>query len=258
MTEPGYVAPAAPGWWVRTNRVGTNVNGINWDVAAVGGRDSLGSAAGVYGWAGAAVGRKPLQFAVNVVTSASVTIPTHAVGDLIIIHAYAANSGVNINAPAAGGTVPTWTHIDHPTGSDSNASATAYCIATATNHTSGTWASTFTTAVVIKGHNPVTPIGGHTESGSAVAGSAVAPAITMSATDGSSGLLHFMGHRISSGFTAWATPPAGYTQRSTLVSGGAGVVFITKNATTSDGAVTNTNNGTSSSGYRGATVEILR
>jgi hypothetical protein len=57
MTQPGFVAPTTPGWWVRTNRIGTNKTGYNWDITAIGHRDSLGTAEGDYGWAaGSAVG----------------------------------------------------------------------------------------------------------------------------------------------------------------------------------------------------------
>lgn len=36
MTEPGYIAPAAPGWWVRKDRIGTTETEYTWDTTAVG------------------------------------------------------------------------------------------------------------------------------------------------------------------------------------------------------------------------------
>lgn len=36
MTEPGYVAPAKPGWWVRTDRVGVGATDVEWVTSAAG------------------------------------------------------------------------------------------------------------------------------------------------------------------------------------------------------------------------------
>ena len=67
----------------------------------------------------------------------TVTIPAHGIGDMIVIMA---TGTVAPTAPAAGGTVPTWSSIS--TGSNNSLGITAsYAIATATNHTSGTWTS---------------------------------------------------------------------------------------------------------------------
>lgn len=59
MTQPGYVAPPAPGWWVRTNRVGLAATQYRWDVAVAGARASIGDTGGAYGWAGTATGESP-------------------------------------------------------------------------------------------------------------------------------------------------------------------------------------------------------
>lgn len=62
MTEPGFVAPASPGWWVRTNRVGTNANTYGFDFTATGGRPSIGIGAMSYGWALTGAGYVPIAF----------------------------------------------------------------------------------------------------------------------------------------------------------------------------------------------------
>lgn len=36
MTEPGYVAPASPGWWVRTQRIGVADTGYEWQTSVAG------------------------------------------------------------------------------------------------------------------------------------------------------------------------------------------------------------------------------
>lgn len=62
MTKPGYVNPPAPGWWVRTGRVGTNASGYDWESEVTGARDSMGTASGSYGWGGSAASVVPFSF----------------------------------------------------------------------------------------------------------------------------------------------------------------------------------------------------
>ena len=89
---------------------------------------SLGSADSVYGWAGTAAGMRPPAVIVgaDAAASNSVTIPTHLVGDLIIIFAYRGNNNAIPTKPTAGGGVPTWTDIDASSGANTNSSRTAY------------------------------------------------------------------------------------------------------------------------------------
>lgn len=254
MTEPGHVAPASPGWWVRTNRVGTNANTYGFSVTATGSRLSLGTAAGTYGWVGTAVGQGlNTQFiGANAAAANSVAIPTHQVGDLIVLCAYNAAGATAPNVPVPGGTVPAWVDIDANTGANANGMRTVRFVATATTTTSGSWpAAPFMIAAVIR-RQFSTPIGGHAESGSTSATVAAAPLITMTRTDKSSTLLHFHGH---CDVSAWGSAPTGYTRRA-AVAGAGGLCLNTKDVTTSDGAVSQSLTG-SNLGYRGATVEVL-
>jgi hypothetical protein len=190
---------------------------------------------------------------VNTSSSATVTIPTHQIGDIIIIWGYRGNGNVAFTKPSAGGTVPAWVDIDNNAGANTNVSRCVYFVATATNTTSGSWTSVgLLYAVVLRGQN-ASPIGGHAEAGSTATGSATAPSVTMSRTDGTSMLLHFIGQRAT--FT-WNASPAGYTQRATF-SPGSTAILLSKDVTTSDGSVTNTNSNGTNVGYRGQTVEIL-
>ena len=113
MTEPGYVMPASPGWWVRSNRVGQTSFGYTWGVTAAGARDPHGQVAGQYGWVGAAEGYPTeVQFVgVNIAAGNTVALPAHRAGDLILVFAYRATSDSAPAAPSAGGTVPTFTSI---------------------------------------------------------------------------------------------------------------------------------------------------
>ena len=200
----------------------------------------------------------PVYQGANAANSSSVTIPTHAVGDLIVIFAHHPNG--NISVPSAGGTVPAWVNIDNESSSYANC-RTARFIATATNHTSGTWTgANGMIAVVLRGANPTTPIGGHALSAQSATGNTCpGAAVTMTKTDGSSTLLQFYGYGDGvNSFTSIAAAPAGYTRRVTGTyagTPGVGVCLNTKDVTTSDGAVAQTS--TSNCWTRGATVEIL-
>jgi hypothetical protein len=180
----------------------------------------------------------------------SVTIPSHSIGDTIVLFAFNAINTTAVTAPSASGTVPAWNFIDHPTGANSCASGTAYFVATATNTTSGTWGNTTAMVAVVLSGQGSTPLGGHAESGGTASGSTIAPAVTMTNTDGTSALLHFFGTVFSA--ATWSAAPSGYTQQAQA----AGYVCCdSKNVTTSDGSVTQALS-VGSSGYRGATVEI--
>ncbi len=194
----------------------------------------------------------------NVANATSVTIPVHDVGDLIVIYAHS-SGGTSPSVPSAAGTVPAWTTIDTQSGSFSNL-RTAQCIATANNHTSGTWTGADAMiAVVLRNVNSSTPIGGHAVSvESATGNTCPGAAVTMSDTTGSSVLLQFYGWGDGvNSVTSISAAPGGYTQQIAGVYTGSKVAVClnTKDSTTSDGAVAQTSvTGTWS---RGATVEIL-
>jgi hypothetical protein len=254
MTQPGYVAPAAPGWWVRTNRIGIAKPGYDWAVTATATKHPVGTASGAYTWDGSATGYAMTLIGTNVAADISVPIPTHKPGDLIIVAAYNSGNATAAAAPAAGGTVPAWVTVDANTGGDLNAMGTFQFVATGNNTTTGIWTGmNFVAAAVVRGQF-TTPIGGHSESGSTSLTQAVAPSITMTNSDGSSILLEFLGHRIA---TAWGPAPAGYTQQSVVATTG-GLSVLTKDDTTSDGAATQLLTSSILRGYRGATVEIRR
>lgn len=137
-------------------------------------------------WSGAS----PVQFVdANATGVNSVPIPTHAIGELIVLCAvndYATQAPVK---PSAAGTVPNWVYIDNTA---DTGITTSYFKATATNHTSGTWTNTSRMiAVVLRGQNAATPIGGHASQRGTSSGPSTAPAITLDHTDGSSVLLYF-------------------------------------------------------------------
>lgn len=192
---------------------------------------------------------------ITVSNTTSVTLPTHNTGSLIIIYAYAQGSGAP-SAPSAGGTVPAWTTIDSYSNSWANY-RTAYYVATASNHTSGTWTgATSMMAVVINGAKTSGPIGGHAAGANTTGSNIQAPAVTMSKTDGTSMLLHFYGAGDGvNNPTSWGSTPAGYTQRQTTTYTYNFLCLNTKNDTTSDGAITQTI--THSGWQSGTSIEVL-
>lgn len=170
----------------------------------------------------------------------SLTLPTHAIGDIIVIYTTSAAAGTIPSVPSAGGTVPTWTSIS----TDSSSGARlAYTVATATNHTSGTWTNSVDImAAVLRGQGTTSPVGGSAFSYStAAAANVIAPSITLNDTSGNSQILHFMvTYRAINTFT-WSAAPSGYTSRLSLNGSPAsahGYRLLTKDSTTSDGSVT--------------------
>lgn len=186
----------------------------------------------------------------NTANAASVAIPTHQAGDLILLFAFRSGASTLPTVPSASGTVPAWNTLDSTTGTTQAAGITAWFIATANNHTSGTWTgATDMIAVVISGEKTTAPIGGHAIANGGNASGSNAPAITLTDASGRSIIVELFAHAAT---TAWAAAPAGYT----AVSVGTNVAVYTKNDTTSDGALTQGVT-SSASGYCAAAVEIV-
>lgn len=198
----------------------------------------------------------PVQYiSANASTTGSVTIPTHQVDDIIVLAAFDAQNTAPTK-PSAGGTVPDWVYIDNAnTTSGQSCITTAQFKATATNTTSGSWTwAEQMIAVVLRGQNATTPIGGH----SSVGGQGVnitAPSVTLDHTDGSSVVLRFHSSAFLNG-SGWSSAPAGYTRR--VVAGPASsrsILLNTQDSTTTAGTVTQPD-GSSGWAYAAATVEI--
>ncbi len=199
----------------------------------------------------------PVQIiAASANAGSSVTIPTHQVGDEIVLCGYNPYSTNAPTKPSAGGTVPNWDYIDNAPSASGSGISTACFTATATNTTSGTWSNAgHMIAVVLRAHNPADPIGGHASQGGSSSGPSPAPAITLDHTDGSSMVLEFHGHS-NLASTGWDSAPAGYTRRAASGSAfGPGLVLNTKDSSTSDGSVSQLG-GQNFSNYAGAAVEV--
>ncbi|SKV22886.1 Bacteriophage protein [Mycobacteroides abscessus subsp. abscessus] len=198
----------------------------------------------------------PVQFiAANVGTGGAVTIPTHLVGDIIVMCGLRPFAVQAPTKPSAGGTVPNWVVIDNADNPSGGGVITAQFQATATNTTSGSWSNAdYLFAAVLRSQNTTTPVGGHAQTGGS-GNAAIAPAVTLAHTDGSSILLHFCCYA-NIGASGWSAAPAGYTRRATAgTAHNTGAVLNTKDSSTSDGSVSQSSGG-SGQNYAGATIEI--
>lgn len=171
----------------------------------------------------------------------TIAIPTHAVGQLIILIVTVSSNGFSdITKPSAGGTVPAWVTGFDVYNSD-GAMGIFWYIATATNHTSGTWGSGSATnivAMVAKNHSSTTPIGMFkTSHGNGTGVNVPAPAIAAYDFTGLSMLLKC--HEVVGlNGSNWDAAPAGYTRRAASATfGGRSLVVNTRDDTTSDALV---------------------
>ncbi len=186
------------------------------------------------------------------VAATSVTLPTHASGDWIGFFAYKDGATSIPTVPSAGGTVPTWTTIDGPTGANSNASVLCWALASSSSHTSGTWTgATGVGCIVLRGQH-ATPIGAHATGGSAANGANI-PIVTMTptVTDGTAYYIGFAGYRT---VTAWGSPDSGYTTQASVSTE---CIIVTKNTTTSDGTYNVGTTESGNGGYRTHQVEVI-
>ena len=175
-------------------------------------------------------------------SSNTVTLPTHAVGNIIII--VATSNTADPTVPTASGTVPTWVNIQNgaatPDMFDIVYFRVYYGIATATNHTSGTWSdgppglgNITMSAAVFTGNKTSSPIGGKNKSTTVSPSSTTtitAPSITLTDTSGGSAIIQnwFLS---SPNFVGISSVPSGYTLRNAMPF----QAFATKDVTTSDG-----------------------
>lgn len=180
----------------------------------------------------------PLISGVNTSSTNTVPIPAHVPGNLIVIVAFNNGSNSPPGKPTASGPVPNWAYIDHLTGANSCSMTTASFVATASNHTSGTWTGMTNgvlVAIVLTGAGS-TPIGGHAQSNYNVANKMTAPALTLTNTDGTSLILEIYA-QVNPG--SWNAAPAGYTRQAAYTNTGSTSMLCinTKNDSTSDGAI---------------------
>jgi len=188
----------------------------------------------------------------------SVTIPAHRPGDLIVMFVKASAINTLPTIPTASGTVPSWQNVANTSGTGSSYSHSRVCcyLATANNHTSGTWtnATGFIVAVVRRASG----IGGIAFSVPAAqnpATSWTAPAVNLFKSNTTSLVLHFYGWENSTVFTVNAAP-TGYTRQYDARTTEVGLAFNTKNVSGSAPAIAQTTT-SGTAWYSNFSVEVL-
>jgi hypothetical protein len=120
--------------------------------------------------------------AANTSTTTSVTLPAHQAGDLILVTVRGSSA---VAPPAAGGTVPTWLQIQAGT-ANTLCLHSAWFIATAADHTSGTWTNALhMIAAVFRGDRALSIGASATKNGAAVQ-VIIYPALVLQVADGTS------------------------------------------------------------------------
>jgi hypothetical protein len=199
-----------------------------------------------------------IRVGATAVESTSITIPTHKIGDLIIMFAFRDGSATN---PTIGTGSPTvWTSITSTTDGTSCSVSMAWKIATSTAELSGTWTNaTDLVCLVYRGHlSSGTPIGTFAPgSGTTNTVNYAARTLTKSNIIGDSWFIAFAGHR--SADTTLESPPTNMA----LISGSALVAsssevaaFDTNGPAPQDWPSTNVSISGTASGWQTEVIEI--
>ena len=174
----------------------------------------------------------------------SATIPTHAIGDLIVAFAFRDGSATAPSLPGS----QNWSSPGTATVAGTSCSSrVAYKIAQSTSETTGTFTNaTSFIVLVIPGANGSTPVG-NSGGNKGVSTSINFPALTPPTTDGGSFVLGFCGHRSTN--VSIETPPSGMTNITSVSDAtDEAAAHITTNGVTS-WASTNASVGGTSSGW---------
>lgn len=183
----------------------------------------------------------------------SAAIPTHAVGDLILV--FTRGTAVPTK-PTAGGTVPNWT-VAQAAAADSVALSTAWFIATASTTTTGTWTGATHICVLVLRPDSGKKLGiGTTSTGNANnTQTIVYPAATLTTLGGTSWGVRCGTRGVA--VTAVANAPASWTNQVVQPAGSGALMAVhtraglTGNPTADSVTVTSSN-----SPYRAHTLEV--
>lgn len=189
----------------------------------------------------------------NAAAATTLTMPTHAAGDLLLMFAYRTGSTAAPTVPAG------WTTIAAASGGGgtSNSSALAWKLAASSSETSGTWTNaTQLVCLVYRGVRASAPIGGDSVN-TGTSGTSVAwTSLTMSVGDGSSWIAEFFGHRSNLSSTGTSTSGGEPRRAVTASATGTGAGYDTNGGTASFSGDSVSITGTSSN-YIARAVEIV-
>lgn len=203
--------------------------------------------------------------------STSVTLPAHNVGDLIVLYVWRNNTTTAATIPTAGGTVPTWTNLGSNPSGTNNAGyyLLVWAIATATNHTTGTFTNaTSMAALVFSGADQTNPIVGRADNSNAAASTQYdvyypyfesdsttgAPTSSWPQRDlsGASKIVSFTGGPST---TTFGTTPSGWTR--VLTDTTSKICINSLNSSTTSTSTAQSSTGNTSSAYNSLSIEVL-
>ena len=185
----------------------------------------------------------------------SVTIPAHAIGDLLLVFVRRASNSV-ATKPTATGTVPNWV-VAQGAGANTLALTSAWFVATATNHTTGAWASGSHICVLVLRPDSglVLSVGASATTNAATTQTIVYPALALSTTAGTS-----WGVRCGTRVTAdseVANPPTSWTNQSVQpAAAGALMAVHTRAALVANPIADTVTTAGTSAAYRAHTIEV--
>lgn len=175
----------------------------------------------------------------------SLTMPSHQIGDLLVMFVYRDGSTTSPAIPAG------WYVWGANNGANTNTSVGVYKVAKTASETSGTFTGATALEVhVYRGHGGYGAVG---ETGAAST-TVTYPALTMQTTDGSSWVAGFAGHKSIN--TNVQNAPAGMTNRNTYLDATNEIAGHDTAGGATSWSNTDVSVGGTSSGWRARTVEI--
>lgn len=183
--------------------------------------------------------------------AASVAIPAHQIGDVIVVTCRRGNA-TPPSIPAAGGTVPTWVTVESG-GSDAISIVTVMCVATATDTTTGTFTNGQQIIADVLRPNKAVTLGAHATGNGVTTETIVYPALTRQTSDG------FCVRTATRGAvdSEVANAPTGWTNRAVQPAGGSAVLCLhTQDSAASNPTADTVNTAGTPAAYRAHTFEI--
>jgi len=180
----------------------------------------------------------------------SVAIPTHMVGDVIIVTCRRGNT-TPPSIPSAGGTVPTWVTVESG-GADAVSLVTVMCIATATDTTTGTFTNAAQIIVSVLRPNKAAALGAHATGNAASTETIVFPALTRQSSDG----ICVRTATRAAADSEVANAPSGWTNRAVQPAAGSAVLCLHTQDAAGDPTADTVNTTGSAAAYRAHTFEI--
>ena len=194
-----------------------------------------------------------ITFVGQAVGTTSAALPTFVAGDLALVFAFRDGSTTLPTLPAG------WTSVLAPTGANTCSMRVGYRVLVSGDTTTGTWTSASRLVVHVYRSTTAIAYPGASASASGASTTVSYPALSggsaMKRTDGTSWVAGFAGHR--SVDTALETPPTGMTNRSDGVDATAEAAGHDTNGGVASRSLQTVSVGGTSSGWFGATVEIV-